>query len=310
MNIQNVDLNLLAVLDALLTERNVTRAASRVHLSQPAASNALARLRHLFKDPLLVRGTGGLVVTPRAQSLIAPVRAAMVQIEAALGAGAPFDAATTTETFTVAMSDALQIALLPALVDRLAQEAPNANLSCLPPPPTRGRNVAGDAVPDRELASGEVDVAFGYFVALPPRLHARALFDGDYVCVVRKSHPLRARGLTLRQYAGLGHLVVSPADREIGTVNNALAQHNLTRRVVVVVPEYNVVPYVIMRSDLVATLPRKLAEGYARIFPLRLLKSPVELPGFTISQLWHERTHHSPAHRWFRGVVAALKVSA
>ena len=304
MNFTGVDLNLLAVLDALLDERNVTRAARRVHLSQPAASNALSRLRHLFGDPLLVRSGRGLVLTPRAQALIGPLRAAMEHIDAALGAGATFEPATTTATFTLATSDALQIGLLPGLLARLAAEAPVARLVCTPL--DGASSDVGDPLPDHALASGQIDLAIGFFSQPQAHHHVKALFSGDFVCVARKGHPGVGPDITLRQFVELGHVVIASAHHVHSTVDAALARCKLARRAAVVVPQYSVVPYVIMRSDHVAVLPRRLAEGFERTFGLRLLEPPLALPKFTISQVWHERTHQSPAHRWLRETIASL----
>lgn len=301
MNAYSIDLNLLAVLDALLDERNVTKAARRVHLSQPAASNALARLRQVFGDPLLVRDGRGLVLTPRAEALVGPLRAAMGQIEAALETGSSFDPATSSATFTLATSDALQIGLLPTLLGRLASEAPGARLVCQPlVGPGKG---PGDPLPERALATGEVDLAIGYFPQPPPHHHTRALFDGDFVCVARKDHPLVRHALSLRQFAELGHVVIGAGQPTHSIVDAAFAARKLVRRVAVVVPQYGVVPYVVMQSDHVAVLPRRLAEGFARAFPLQLLEPPLAIASYTISQVWHERTHRSFAHRWLREVV-------
>ena len=307
MNIQSVDLNLLAVLDALLEERNVTRAAVRVHLSQPATSNALARLRHLFGDPLLVRGNGGMVLTPYAQALLGPLRSAMNQVDAVLAVGTSFDAATSTDTFTIASSDALQIGFVPPLLTRLTVEAPGAKVICVPLGGTA--QPTGDPVPERELAAGGVDLALGFFAAPPPQLHGKALFDGDFVCVLRDGHPFADSGMTPEAFAQCGHVVIAPAHHDHSTVDVALAKHRLVRRIAVVVPQYNVVPYIVARSDLVAVLPRRLAEGFVPIFGLKLLPAPIALPRFTIWQLWHERTHRSPAHRWLRSRVGELVAS-
>ncbi|MES2958997.1 MAG: LysR family transcriptional regulator [Pseudomonadota bacterium] len=306
MNATNVDLNLLSVLDALLDERNVTRAARRIHLSQPATSNALARLRQLFGDPLLVRSGRGLTLTPRGEALIGPVRAAMEQIDVALGSGEDFDPASSTATFTIATSDALQIGLLPALLARLAAEAPGVRLVCAPLENLR-RDV-GEPLPERELATGQIDVAIGYFSRPREHHHVRPLFEGDFVCVMRKGHPTAQAGMTLRRFVELGHIVITAANHVHGTVDAALARRKLARRVAVVVPQYSVVPYLLMRSDCIAVLPRRLAEGFERIFGLQLIESPVTLPKFAITQVWHERTHRSLAHRWFRDVVGALGV--
>jgi DNA-binding transcriptional LysR family regulator len=304
MNSSNVDLNLLTVLDAVLAERNVTRASRRIHLSQPATSNALARLRQLFGDPLLVRSGRGMVLTPRAEALVGPVRTAMEQIDVALGAGDAFDPASSTATFTIATSDALQIGLLPALLARLEAEAPRVRLVCAPL--ENLRKDIGDPLPEHELASGQIDLAIGYFSQPREHHHVKPLFDGDFVCVVRKGHPVVGPGMTLRQFVELGHVVITSAHHVHSTVDSVLSRRKLVRRVAVVVPQYSVVPYLLLPSDHIAVLPRRLAEGFARVFGLQLVEPPVQLAKFTISQVWHERTHRSVAHRWLREMIGAL----
>lgn len=304
MDSTSIDLNLLAVLDALLGERNVTRAARRIHLSQPATSNALSRLRHLFDDPLLVRSGRGLVLTPRAESLIGPVRAAMEQIDVALGTADAFDPASSKATFTIATSDALQIGLAPALLARLAAEAPGVRLVCAPL--ENVRKDLGDPLPEHELATGQIDLAIGYFSQPKAHHHVKPLFDGDFVCVARKGHPVVGPDITLRQFVDLGHVVITSAHHAHGTVDSVLARRKLARRVAVVVPQYSVVPYLLMRSDHIAVLPRRLAEGFERAFGLQLIEPPVALAKYTITQVWHERTHRSAAHRWLREAVGAL----
>ncbi len=309
MNRSNIDLNLLAVLDALLAERNVTQAARRVHLSQPAASNALARLRHVFKDPLLVRGAGGLTLTPRAEELELPVRQAMMQIDAALNQRAVFDPATATDTFSIAASDGVEVALLPSLIARLRNEAPGIDLRFRPLPSVSlaARPMRGDIVPEEELG-GDLDLALGFFPDPPQRLHARALFEGTFVCAVRKDHPAVKSKLSLRQFLALSHVVVASRSQGWhGVVDAALAKRNLARHVALVVPQFTVVPYIIAQSDFIVTLPRGMAAMFARTFDIRLVE-PLSLPEFAISQVWHERTHHSAAHQWLRSVIAELAV--
>jgi DNA-binding transcriptional LysR family regulator len=140
----------------------------------------------------------------------------------------------------------------------------------------------------------------------PPQLHARRLFDGDFACVLRKDHPLAGRALTARQFVELGHVVTTASHHDLSTVDATLASHGMQRRAAVVVPQYSVVPYVIARSDFIAVLPRALAEAFARLFSLHVIEPPLALPGYTISQVWHERTHRSLAHRWLRETVTGL----
>ncbi len=296
MNIMDMDLNLLVVLDALLEEGNVTKAAARVGLSQPAMSNALARLREKFGDPLFVRTPGGMIPTARARALTEPVRLALRAIGAALAPGPIFDPAQSSQVFTIATTDYAELVLLPELSARFRESAPGVKLDLRSP---------RERVPQRELEAGQLDVAIGLFPDAPASFYRQTLFVEDFVCILRKDHPLRGK-LTLEKYAALRHALISPFGGMTGTVDEALEKHGLKREVVVATPHFLVAPLVVVRTDYILTLPRRVAASLASYLPVRLVEPPLELSKFTISQLWHERTHHDPAHRWFRAQLASL----
>lgn len=285
-----VDLNLLVALHALLQERNVTRAAARVGLSQPAMSRALGRLRDLLQDPLLVREGARMRATPRAEALQGRVQALMRGVQEVLQGAQGFDPATDRRTFTLASNDYCGAVVLPALVRRLQRSAPHVNL--------RVRALVQDT-PVQGLASGALDAALGTFVDQAPGLERRTVFEDGFVCVVRKDHPVIRGRLTLKRYAEASHILVSAPGEGPGMADVALAAHGLSRRVAVRVPHFLVAPGLVGESDHLLTLAGRLAERATVQGGLRIMRPPLELPRFTVELLWHPRVQADPAIQWF-----------
>ncbi|SDR48131.1 transcriptional regulator, LysR family [Rhizobiales bacterium GAS191] len=294
-----VDLNLLKLLDALLRERSVTRAGLRLGLSQPAASRALGRLRRLLADRLVVRTSRGLDLTPRAAALAEPV-ARLLEGARAIVAPAAFDPATARGRVTIATIDHMTLLLMPALVSRLGRLAPGLDLEI---PPPLGNNV--DLV-----AEGAADLALGVYGDLPANFFRRALYDEDLVCVVRRDHPVIAKGLTLERFVALSHLLVTITGRGEVPVDVALARHGLSRRVAMRLPHFLAAPMLVAESDMILSLPRRLARRIAVSTPIAVLELPFEIGFFTPSMIWHERRQDDPAHAWLRQqVVEAVRES-
>ncbi|KYF91417.1 hypothetical protein BE20_14740 [Sorangium cellulosum] len=294
-----VDLNLLVVLDALLDERHVTRAAARLGMTQPACSHALGRLRRALGDPLLVRGTGGAMVpTPRAEALAPGLRAALRGLASAIRGEARFDPGAARRTFRIATGDYAELVLLPPLLSLLAREAPGIDVWMLPLSLTQEGVVA-------QLSSGAVDVVIG-----PPRrgwpegLYLRPLFDERFRCVVRRGHPAERSALTLDRYCALSHLLVAPRGTPGSLVDDALAALGRSRRVAATVSHFLVAPHVVAATDLMATLGARIVDAAAAPLGLAVLPPPLELAGFSFAMIWHERTHHDPAQRWLRDQLA------
>ena len=298
LSLAGIDLNLLVVLDALLAERHVTRAARRVGLTQSAASHALARLRALLDDPVLVRGPGGqMVPTDRAAALAPRLRRALDDLATALRGEPAFDPATARRTFRIATSDYAELILLPPLVARLARDAPGIDLELTQIPED----------PAALLAAGEIDGAIGVWRdrAWAAGIYQKRLFDDDFRCVVRAGHPLARRRLTLARFLELGHVLIAPRGTRGGFVDEALERLGERRRIAVMIPHFLVAPHVIAASDLVITLPARVARAFAGPFDLAVLAPPLELPGFTTALVWHERAHHDPGQRWLRDALVA-----
>jgi DNA-binding transcriptional LysR family regulator len=295
MHLGAVDLNLLVALDALLRERSVTRAARHVGLSPSAMSHALARLRAFFGDPLLVRGQRGMVPTERAESLEAPLREALAAIEGLLGAGARFDPATARASFVIAAEDYGSTLLLPALLTRLRAEAPGIDLDVVGP----------TADLHAKLERKEVDLSIGVVREPPAALRVQRLFDDGFACVVRRGHPRVKARLTLQQYVELPHARIGTGVRGPSVVDEALAKRGLRRRVALRIGHFLAAPLIVAETDLVLTLPRRLALKLQAMAPLVVHEPPLELSGITISQAWHERRQADSAHAWLRQRVAA-----
>jgi DNA-binding transcriptional LysR family regulator len=296
--LSGVDLNLFVLLDALLVERSVTRAAKRVGLSQSAASHALARLRSITGDPLFVRGPRGMLPTPRAEALAAPLREALAGLDRALAPAAPFVPHSSRRSFTIVGGDLAELVLFPPLFARLGKEAPGIDLHALPTP--------ADAA--LALERGEVDLAIA-----PVRSFARAtklseqpLFEDGFVCVVRRGHPLGRGAFGLERYLSARHAVIAPRGARGGIVDDLLASMGRERRVVLTIPHFLAAPYVVAQSDLVLTLPARVAEVLARPLGLCVLKPPLRVPRFTMAMAWHRRVDDDPGHRWLRGVYSEV----
>ena len=296
MDIRNVDLNLLVALDALLAERSVSRAAVRLHLSQPAASALLARLRELFGDPLLLRSARGMLPTPRALELVGPVRQVLDEIDAIVQPRSAFDPASATHTFTLSASDYVEYALLPKLVDYLERNAPGVLMQVRP---------LDLPLVTKQMETGEVDLCITGLQNAAPGLHVKPLYAERMVSVVRRSHPGVGERLTMDEFCCLEHIRVSvPGSGFSARIDQALAALGRKRRTRLAVPHFLMVPEIVARSDMISALPERLARGYAK--KLRIFEPPLTIEGFTVAQMWHERNQRDPAQQWLREVLTQL----
>ncbi len=294
MNVQDLDLNLLRVFDAVLHEKGVTPAAVRLGLTQPAVSNALARLRKLFGDALFVRTPRGVDATPFARELAEPIRQALALLESALAHGPGFDPATSTRAFRFYMSDLGQIEFLPPLVERVQQTAPGVRLEAVA--------LEVEDIADA-LAAGALDVAIGFLPALGAPVRRRALFRDPYLCLMRADHPIAT--LTKKRFLEASHaLVIYRGGHRV--IEEALERAGLARRIALRVPHFTVVPMVLERSDLILTLPARVARVFERRGNLKALPPPVSIPPAEVALHWHERFEPDPGNRWLRDVMVDL----
>ncbi|WP_158784782.1 LysR family transcriptional regulator [Pantoea sp. BAV 3049] len=302
MNFHGIDLNLLVAFNALFNERNVTRAASRVGVSQPAMSAALARLRTLFGDPLFQRGAEGLHPTARANELAGPVTSALQQLESALITRPAFAPDTVSQTFRLGLSDYAAYVLLPSLSKALEQQAPGVTLQVLA--------VANrDSVIDL-LDAGKIDTAIG----VPPsaqnsRILSRPLLQDRFVTLLRHDHPAAKREMDINSFLALKHILVSPEGDGYGVVDQALARQGLQRTRALVLPQMFVAPEVVAATDMAATVMERVALNCSARDKLRLYTPPLELPVIPFDLIWHRRNDNSAAQQWLRALIDSLASS-
>ncbi|AZD61389.1 Transcriptional regulator, LysR family [Pseudomonas chlororaphis subsp. aurantiaca] len=293
-NLRRLDINLLLTLDVLLAEHNVTRAAQRLNLSQPSVSVHLAKLREIFGDPLLLPGPRGMRPTARADELREPLRRALEALELAVAPASPFDPGAAANTWSVSASDyGESTVILPALAG-LRAAAPGTRLAVLELEP--GRLV-------QQAEQGSIDLALHTSEDSPPGLRRRVLFSERYVLVGRAGHPRLQRRPSLAQFGKLEHVVVSPDGGGFhGVTDSALGEVGLTRRVVLSVPHFLFVLSALASTDLVAMLPARLVRDNPA---LKVVEPPLEVAGYEMAMLWHERCHRDPAHQWLREFIVS-----
>lgn len=298
MNIQNLDLNLLVVFQALMTERSVTRAAARVNLSQPAVSNALGRLRVHFGDRLFVRGRRVMVPTPRALDLAPKIEAGLEQFRGALQPSR-FEPKRSKATMRLASTDEIELTVIPTLIGKLEASAPGISMNL-------SRIQGLYSLPSAELESGSLDFAIGMFTQPLPfdtSLFFRELYAPKFVCIARKGHPSVRGRLTLQTFCSVAHAATFYPGRGPGLLDAVLAERGLRRTVKLSLPHWLSLPFAVAQSDLIATVPETVARAMGPSLRLQQLKCPVKLPRLPVSLVWHARTHEDEAHRWFREMI-------
>lgn len=288
-----IDLNLLVVFDAVMQERNVTRAGRRLGLSQPAISHALIRLRHMLKDDLFVRSPKGMLPTPRAEQLALPVRAALDGLQQSLEP-TQFDPATAQRHFRIAVDNYAAIVLVGPLAARITKAAPAVTLEFQP---------SGTLNVENLIDRGELDLAVGSYADIGERFSHQQLLRDEFVAVLRKSHPAtNARELSIETFAGLAHLEISSVHHVTDFIDGALARRKLKRRIALRAPFLSAVR-ILIASDMVSVLPRRIAEELTRYRPLALRRLPVASPTIETAIIWPRRLDNQPAHRWLREIV-------
>lgn len=296
MNFDELDLNLLKVFQAVYAERQLTRAGERLGLAQPTVSNALARLRRTLDDPLFVRTAEGMQPTPLAEAFADQVLEGLGLLKAGLEQSIQFDPARTTRRFRLAMSDYTGTVLLPALVSRLQVDAPGVDLAI--------HHLRRDQAQEA-LKAGRLDVVITDELE-GPGLYQQAIYSERFVSLVRADHPLIGETLSLQEYLAAGHLLFSLDGRGGGIVDRLLGERGLRRRVAVRVPHVSVIPRIIARSELIVTLPERVARQFQAGWGLRVLEPPLEIPRYSVRQFWHEKYHRDPGNRWLRQLVSKL----
>lgn len=292
-NLARFDLSLLVLFEALVVESNVTRAAARVGMTQPSASKGLVRLRHLFQDELFVRTSRGIRPTARAMELEGPIRQALAAVRAAVDRPERFNPLEATGIVRVAMSDAAEFVLLPALIRRLAREAPRLDLRARP----LDKELAFEA-----LDTGRLDCIVGVFGRTPKRFDRRVLWNEKFACIMPGNKKQKNR-LTLQSYARMSHVLVSLRDDARGFVDDELARHGLSRRVVATVGRFMIVPYVVEETNCIATLPSRMARRVVQGTRCIVVAPPFDMRPWQEALIWHRSTENSPLLSWFRQLI-------
>ena len=302
MDFHGIDLNLLVAFDALMNEQNVTRAATQVGVSQPAMSAALSRLRQLFGDPLFQRSAGGLLPTSRARDLAEPISQALRQIEATLMKKPEFVPEKASLTFKLGLSDYPAFVLLPSLLQALEKDAPGVSLD------VRSFNDRDSAVD--LLDAGKIDAAIG----VPPthadgRILMQPVLRDEFITIIASEHPAARRGMSLKTYLDLPHILVSPEGERYGLVDQALEQQGNKRKLVLTLPHMFAVPAIVARTSMTATLMKRVVLNSPASYRLIQFPPPVELPEIVFDLIWHRRNSTNPAQQWLRQFIVELAAS-
>jgi LysR family transcriptional regulator, nod-box dependent transcriptional activator len=294
VRLSQFDLNLLVVLDALLTEKNVTRAGIRIHLSQSATSAALGRLRNFFQDRLLVPVGGKLVLTPAAQGLVKPVRNLLLQAQAAIATQARFDPQTSWRRFSVAVSDYAITVFLADALKKVQRLAPHLAFELVP---TSERAVAA-------LEAGTLDFLIAPDVFAPKAHPKMPLFEDTHTVIAWTRNTLVGKRISLAEYLNLAHVAIHVGEGASPNFDELfLRRLKYKRRAEVVTHSFDVVPHLVVGTNRIATVATRLATKYARFLPLKLLPLPVDVPPMTEALQWHKYHHHDPAYVWLRSVL-------
>ena len=291
-----IDLNLLRIFEAVMMELNVSRAAERLNMTQPAVSHALKRLRRMTNDELFVKIPSGVSPTPKALELWEPIREGLVQIRQALSPPT-FDPAVSAQTFTLAAADYTVALFLPQLLPILAQTAPHINLRIVP---NTNINAA------KLLEQSEIDLALGRFYRATARLRVQEIVGDRYVCIMRKDHPLARKKLTLKRYVKATHVLVTLTGEATGFIDEQLREMGLQRRIALTVNQFTLVPELIAGSSLISAMPLRMVQRSHVRTDLHVAELPIPVAPAFLQMMWHERKQMDPAHEWLRNCLIEI----
>ncbi len=292
--LRNFDINLLVAFKALMRERNVSRAAEKMFITQSAMSHVLHRLRQQLDDPVLVKTSHGMQPTERALALIEPVEKILHEIELLLHQPTSFDPASSMRRFVLGATDYLEFLLLPPLINQIIPMAPAVDIHI--------QRTASE-FPSESLENNTLDMVLGFEVMLSPpaQFHRQTLFDDRMACVVRKDHPLAQEGeLTMQQYLQANHMLISRTGSNMGVIDDWLAQRKFERRIGLIVPHFLSAPLIVAQTDYILSLPLRIGQQFASFAPLQVLPLPFELPVFKQVMIWHPLRDKEPGHIWLR----------
>jgi DNA-binding transcriptional LysR family regulator len=299
LNLRTFDLNLLVAFDVLMSELNVTRAAEKMFLTQSAMSHILTRLRQQLDDPLLVKTPSGMKPTERALALIEPIRVVLAEMERLIQPPMEFEAKTSQRRFVIAATDYMEFLLLPELSRLIEQMAPNINLHV---------KRTESSFPATQLENGNLDVVLGFESVLNPPAHLNCefLFNDQMACVVRQNHPLINKAPSLNDYLTAAHMLISRTGSHQGLIDQKLMEQGLERRVQLIVPHFLSAPLIVSKTDMILSLPHRIAAEFKKFSELTIFPVPIELPTYKLVMIWHPLREKDKAHRWLRDRIIAI----
>jgi DNA-binding transcriptional LysR family regulator len=298
-NLRTFDLNLLVAFDVLMRELNVTRAAEHMFITQSAMSHILHRLRQQLDDPLLVKTPTGMKPTERALAMIGPIRALLAEMEQLLQPPQEFEANTSQRRFVLAATDYMEFLLIPELSGLVNQMAPGIDIHV---------KRTESSFPVAQLENGSLDVVLGFESVLnpPAHLNCHLLFSDRMACMVRQNHPLIRKAPSLEEYVSVPHMLISRTGSNMGVIDQKLTELGLDRRIKLIVPHFLSAPLIVAETDMVLSLPYRIAEQFKRFAPLEIFPVPIELPAYDLCMIWHPLYDKDPAHLWLRDKIIAI----
>ena len=291
MNMNNIDLNLLLVFNALIETRSVSKGAKLLNLSQPAMSHALARLRESLDDELFVRTPKGMIPTAKSEKMKHHIANGLGVIEKGLSENNQFIPEISQRRFSITSSDCECMTFIPYLVSNIIKNYPNISLAFRPP--TIENFIA-------DLDSSKIDIALGVGVTPRANLVIEKIYDEEYICLTRKDNPLVESEVSLKQYLELEHILIDPLGARRGIVDSSLEKIGVKRNIRVSIPQFSLSPWVFLNNDLVVTIPKTLANEFLKILPVKAFSPPVEIKKLEGQMIWHKRNNNDPAHAWLR----------
>lgn len=298
-NLRTFDLNLLVAFDVLMRELNVTRAAEQMFITQSAMSHILQRLRQQLDDPLLVKTPAGMKPTARALALIEPVRTLLNEMEQLIQPPLEFEAETSQRRFVLAATDYMELLLIPELSALVDQIAPGIDIHI---------KRTESSFPVAALENGSLDVVLGFESVLnpPAHLHCEHLFNDRMACVVRQDHPLITKAPSLNEYVTAPHMLISRTGSNVGLIDQKLTELGLERRIKLIVPHFLSAPLIVAETDMILSLPYRIAEQFKKFASLEIFPVPIELPSYELIMIWHPLYDKDPAHLWLRDKIIAI----
>ncbi len=298
-NLRTFDLNLLVAFDVLMRELNVTRAAEQMFITQSAMSHTLHKLRQQLDDPLLVKTPSGMKPTERALALIDPVRALLAETERLIQPPVAFDAATSQRRFILAATDYIEFLLMPELSGLIEKTAPGIDIHV---------KRTEMSFPVSQLENGSLDIVLGFESVLnpPAHLHRQYLFSDSMACVVRQGHPLISRPPSLEEFVAVPHMLISRTGSNVGIIDQELTALGLERRIKLIVPHFLSAPLIVAKTDMILSLPHRIAEQFTKLAPLAIFPVPIKLPDYDLCMIWHPLRDKDPAHQWLRDKIIVI----